>query len=59
VCRLYEKIRAKRGHEKAIGAVARHLAEATWSMLTKAEQYKEPRILRNRFVHGRISACRS
>ena len=56
VCRLYEKIRAKRGHEKAIGAVARHLAEATWSMLTKGEEYRQPSILRNRFVHGRISA---
>lgn len=30
--RLYERIRDKRGHQKAIGAVARHLAEATyWS----------------------------
>jgi len=56
VCKLYEKIRAKRGHQKAIGAVARHLAEATWAMLTKEQEYRDPHIFSNRFVHGRISA---
>jgi hypothetical protein len=29
VNRLYEKVRTRRGHTKAIWAVARHLAEAT------------------------------
>jgi transposase len=46
VSRLYEKIRAKRGHDKAVGAVARHLAEATWSMLSKGEEYKEPNLVK-------------
>ena len=59
VCQLYERIRAKRGHEKAIGALARHLAEATWSMLTKGQEYRDPILANNRFVHGRISAVLS
>jgi len=40
--RLYERIARRRGHQKAIGAVARHLAEATYWMLTKGEPYREP-----------------
>lgn len=42
VSRLYERIRARRGHPKAAVAVARHLAEATWWMLTRKERYREP-----------------
>jgi len=40
--RLYERVRSRRGQQIAIGAVARHLAESTYWMLTKGEQYKEP-----------------
>lgn len=40
--RLYERIARRRGHQKAIGAVARHLAEATYWMLSKGEPYREP-----------------
>jgi transposase len=42
VSMLYERIRDKRGHQKAIGAVARHLAEATYWTLNKEELYREP-----------------
>lgn len=42
VVRLYERIAERRGHPKAIGAVARHLAEATYWILTKAEPYRAP-----------------
>jgi transposase len=42
VVRLYERIRARKGHQKAIGAVARHLAEAAYWMLKKGEAYREP-----------------
>jgi transposase len=42
VCELYRRIARKRGHPKAVGAVARHLSEATWWMLTRGERYKEP-----------------
>lgn len=40
--RLYERLAQRRGHQKAIGAVARHLAEATYWVLTKGEAYREP-----------------
>lgn len=42
VTRLYQKVRHKQGHQKAIGAVSRHLAEATYWMLTKGEPYRDP-----------------
>lgn len=42
VSRLYSRLRTAKGHAKAIGAVARHLAEATYWMLTRREDYKEP-----------------
>jgi transposase len=40
--RLYRRVKERRGHPKAVGAVARHLAEATYWMLTKNEPYREP-----------------
>jgi transposase len=43
VSRLYEKVRQRKGHKKAVGAVARHLAEAAYWILKKGEPYKEPR----------------
>ncbi len=42
VSRRYERVAKRRGHEKAIGAVARHLAEAAFWVLTKREAYREP-----------------
>jgi len=44
ISRLYERIRARRGHGKAIVAVARHLSEASFWMLKKAEPYREPQL---------------
>ena len=41
VSKLYNRIRARRGHSKAIGAVGRHLSEATYWMLKKKEPYFE------------------
>lgn len=43
VTRLYEKVRTRRGHQTAIGAVARHLAESTYWMLKRREEYREPK----------------
>jgi transposase len=43
VSRLYLRIRQRKGHQKAVGAVARHLAEATYWILKKGEGYQEPR----------------
>src|SRR4030095_16817371 len=42
VSRLYERVARRKGHQKAIGAVARHLAEATYWILTKQKSYREP-----------------
>jgi transposase len=41
---LYNKIRNRKGHCKAIGAVARHLAEATYWILKRKESYRDPAI---------------
>jgi transposase len=50
VSRRYERIGRRKGHAKAIGAVARHLAEATYWILSKGEGYREPKAS-GRFVH--------
>jgi transposase len=42
VTRLYRRLKATRGYQKAVGAVARHLAEATFWVLTKQQPYREP-----------------
>jgi len=42
ITELYNKVCSRRGHGKAIVAVARQLAEAAYWMLTKRENYKEP-----------------
>jgi transposase len=39
---LYQKIKRKKNHQKAVVAVARHLAEAAWAVLTRQEVYREP-----------------
>lgn len=41
VSRLYEKLRERRGHSRAVGALARHLAQSTWHILTKNQPYLE------------------
>ena len=38
---LYNRVRRRRGHATAIGAVARHLAESTYWILTRKEPYLE------------------
>jgi len=43
VSQLYARVRHRKNHQKAIGAVARHLAEATYWILTKEEPYQEPK----------------
>lgn len=40
--RMYAKLRKEKGHAKAVGAVARQMAEATYWMLSRNEAYKEP-----------------
>ncbi len=43
VLRLYWRVRAHKGHAKAITAMGRHLAEAAYWMLRNNEPYREPR----------------
>jgi transposase len=43
---LYNRICSRKGHAKAIGAVARHLAEATYWILTKNEVYRDRGVLK-------------
>jgi transposase len=42
VVRLYRRLRDRKGHTKAIGAVARHLAEASFWVLSRCENYRDP-----------------
>jgi hypothetical protein len=39
---LYERLRQRKGHSVAVGAVARHLSEAAFWMRRKQEPYKDP-----------------
>jgi transposase len=43
VSRLYARVCERKGHATAIGAVARHLAESTYWILTKEASYQEPK----------------
>ncbi len=42
VSQLYLRLRLRKGHSKAIGAVARHLAEAAFHVLSRQEPYRDP-----------------
>jgi transposase len=42
VSQLYRRLRERKGHGKAVGAVARHLAEAAFHVLSKQEPYRDP-----------------
>jgi transposase len=42
VSQLYTRLRARKGHSKAVGAVARHLAEAAFHVLSRQQEYRDP-----------------
>lgn len=42
VGRLYIRLKQAKGHAKASVAVARHLAESSWWILRRSQQYREP-----------------
>ena len=42
VSMLYRKVRGRKHHAVAVGAVGRHLAEAVWHVLTTNSPYQEP-----------------
>ncbi|MBM4430959.1 MAG: IS110 family transposase, partial [Chloroflexi bacterium] len=43
IVRLYERVRQRKGHGVAIGAVARHLSEAAYAVVLHNTVYREPR----------------
>ena len=40
--RVYQRIKQRKGHGKAVGAVGRHLAETAYWILRKGEPYRDP-----------------
>jgi hypothetical protein len=48
VSQLYARLRARKGHAKAVGAVARHLAEATFHVLSRQQAYRDPTVAAGR-----------
>ena len=54
VVQLYRRIKRAKNHQKAVVAVARHLAESAWWVLTRQEVYRDPRIVRQALssTHG-------
>ena len=42
VSQLYQRLRERKGHSKAIGAVARHLAESAFYVLQSQQPYRDP-----------------
>jgi transposase len=42
VSQLYARLRGRKGHAKAVGAVARHLAEAAFHVLSRQQEYRDP-----------------
>jgi transposase len=57
VSQLYRRLRARRGHAKAIGAVARHLAEAAYWVLKRSESYRDPLLGRAKEGASATTAC--
>ena len=53
--KLYDRIKGRKGHGTAIGAVSRHLAEACFHILTKMEPYRDP-ALNKRSSQAGVSA---
>jgi len=52
VSQLYQRVRQRKGHPKAIGAVARHLAEAAFHVLRGKQMYRDPSLGRGRTSQG-------
>jgi transposase len=44
VCRVYDRVGRRKGHAVAVGAVARHLAEAAFWILNRQQPYRPPAI---------------
>lgn len=56
VVMLYGRIRQNKGHAKAIGALRRHLAEATYAVLKSGQPYHEPTVSKRHSVTREVCA---
>lgn len=56
VTRLYQRVAKRRGAQKATGAVARHLAEAAFHVLSRNEVYQQPKQKESASRQGNASA---
>ena len=48
VSQLYRHLRERKGHSRAVGAVARHLAEAAFHVLSRHQDYRDPAVATSR-----------
>lgn len=53
VSQLCRRLKFRKGHAKAVGALARHLAEATWHVLSKGQTYRDPALGQTRKAQAR------
>jgi len=53
VSQLYQRVAEGKGHSRAVGAVARHLAEAAFHVLSRRQDYRDPTLGRTREVEAR------
>jgi len=56
VCRVYDRVCHRKGHAIAVGAVARHLAEAAFWILNKKEPYRPPAVRQARGLPTRAGS---
>jgi len=52
VCQRYMNVRRRKCHAVAVGAVARHLAEAAWYVLMHQQSYRDPNVVRGQAVEA-------
>jgi len=54
---LYQRLRERKGHSRAVGAVARHLAEAAFHVLSRQQDYRDPAASRGRTREVEARSC--
>jgi transposase len=57
VSELYRHLRERKGHSRAVGAVARHLAEAAFHVLSRQQDYRDPAASRGRTREVEARSC--
>jgi len=57
VSQLYFRLRERKGHSRAVGAVARHLAEAAFHVLSRQQAYRDPTARPGRTREVKARSC--